>query len=155
MPIPILMMETPESSSPAMIAAVTGAAPRYFGSSEKWQLTHPSGGSVSSSSFRNCPKATTAMTSGFHARICASASGEFTSSGVMHDVIPRSLAYARQGHGVTPRPRPAGRSGCVTTPTTFRPGSRKIAFRHMAEAADEPIKTIRMGEILPHPPNFV
>ena len=145
MPIPILMTDTPVSSSPAKIAAVTGAAPRYLGRREKWQLTHPSGGRLSSSSLRNCPNATTAMTSGFHARICANASGEFTFSGVMHAVMPREAAYARQGHGVRSRPRPAGRSGCVTTPTTCRPGSRSIALRHVAEAEDDPMNTIRMA----------
>ena len=122
MPSPILITLTPESSSPARTAAVTGAAPRYLGSSEKWQLMQPNGGSSRISFLRNCPNATTAMASGRFARIQSSASGVFTFSGVMHSLMPRSMAYFRQGHGVSSRPRPAGRSGCVTRPTTCSSG---------------------------------
>ena len=124
---------------------MTGDAPRYFGSREKWQLMQPCRGMSRMSSFRNCPNATTAMTSGFFARSQATASGALTFSGVMHSTMPRARAYFRHGHGVRSRPRPAGRSGCVTTPTTWRPGSRRIARRHMADACDEPMKTMRMA----------
>ena len=39
MPRPMRMTETPVSSSPARRAAVTGDAPRYFGSREAWTFT--------------------------------------------------------------------------------------------------------------------
>jgi len=39
------MVVTPETSSPAAIAAWIGAAPLYFGSSEAWTLTQPASGS--------------------------------------------------------------------------------------------------------------
>ena len=63
-------------------------------------------------------------------------------SGAMKFFSPRSTAYFLQGHGVRSRPRPAGRSGCVTTPTTCSWASLRMPFRHIAEASDDPMKTI-------------
>ncbi|MYK88262.1 MAG: hypothetical protein F4018_07900 [Acidobacteria bacterium] len=44
------MIVTPVSVSPAMIARCTGAAPRYFGSSEGWMLMVRSRGAASTAS---------------------------------------------------------------------------------------------------------
>ena len=51
----ICMMVTPETGTPARIAAATGAAPRKDGSREKWTLTQPSRGSSSTAGGRMSP----------------------------------------------------------------------------------------------------
>ncbi len=53
----------PVTSSPAMIARCTGAAPRQAGRTEKCRLTHPCRGTASTSGRRISPYATTGATS--------------------------------------------------------------------------------------------
>ena len=45
----------PVTSSPAAMAACTGAAPRHAGSNEKCRLIHPSGGTPNNPSRRSAP----------------------------------------------------------------------------------------------------
>jgi len=61
---------------------------------------------------------------------------------------PRSVAYALQGQGVKRWCRPEGRSGWVTTPTIFSSGDFKIARSAVAEASEDPMKTMRMPDFL-------
>ena len=143
-PTPIFMTVTPVIRSPASSAATTGAAPRYFGRSEKWQLTQPKRGRSRSGFFSIWPNATTTTTSGFHARILSIGSGSFTRSGLMISLSPFSAAYFARAHGDMTLPRPVGRSGCVTTPTISNSLSRRSAWRHSADAGEEPMKTIRI-----------
>jgi hypothetical protein len=55
-----------------------------------------------------------------------------------------STANVLHGQGVKCCLRPEGRSGCVTTPTTFSRGHLINARNVTAEASDEPIKITRI-----------
>lgn len=63
------------------------------------------------------PYATTTIRSASSARNVANASGERSVCG-WKTGMPRAIASSLTGEGVNPRPRPAGRSGCVYTATT-------------------------------------
>src|SRR5437667_6392432 len=106
------MIATPVSSSPVMIARSIGAAPRQRGSSDGWTLSMKC--SLSSGSLSSAPNAQTATASGFSAAIRARASSLLTLSG-WSTAMPSSRAFSATGGGVRRRPRPAGRSGRVTT----------------------------------------
>jgi hypothetical protein len=106
------MIATPVCSSPAMIARSTGAAPRQRGSSDGWTLRISK--SASSGSLISAPKAHTTTTSAPDAATRSPASGVLTDSGC-HSSRPRSRAALATGGGVSLRPRPAARSGRVTT----------------------------------------
>ena len=108
------MIDTPVSASPAMIARSIGAAPRQRGSSDGWTFT--SSNALSSGSFNIAPNAQTMTTSGAASAIRATASGALTSSG-WNRSRPSARATSATGGAVSFRPRPAGRSGRVTTRT--------------------------------------
>ena len=77
----------------------------------------------SSSSVRICPKAAVTTTSGARAFICSTPSGLRMRSN-WNTGMPRSSANCLTGQAVSFLPLPAGRSGCVTTPTmSYRPSS--------------------------------
>ena len=111
-PAVTLMMATPVSRSPAMIARSIGAAPRQRGSREGWTFSISS--SDSSGSLMSCPKAQTTPTSGRVAWIASTASGRLTLS-VCSSSSPSSDAASAAGGAAIWRPRPRGRSGGVTT----------------------------------------
>ena len=69
------MVVTPDS--PFSTAHCTGAAPRYFGSSEACTLTQPYFGISRISFGRICPNAVTTITSGASARISAFSASSF------------------------------------------------------------------------------
>src|SRR3954469_20154450 len=106
------MIDTPVCASPAMIARSTGAAPRQRGSSDGWTLSI--GCSVRNGSLSSAPNAHTTTASGPAALMRARASSSLTLSG-WSTGIPSSRARTATGGGVSLRPRPAGRSGRVTT----------------------------------------
>ena len=106
------MIDTPVSSSPAMIARSTGAAPRQRGSSEGWTLSISC--SLSSGSLINAPNAQTITMSGCTDAIRARASSPLTDAG-WSSSSPSSRAFSATGGGLSARPRPFGASGRVTT----------------------------------------
>src|ERR1700744_3570486 len=59
--------------------------------------------------------------------------------------MPRSSAATFTGDFWISRPRPAGRSGCVTTPSTRNAGSPASATKEGTAKAGVPQKTIRSG----------
>ena len=109
------MIDTPVSVSPAMIARSIGAAPLQRGSSEGWTLRISC--SESSGSRMRAPKAhttTVAASAPLAAAIAARASCEFTFAGCS-SAMPSSRARSATAGAISLRPRPAGRSGRVTT----------------------------------------
>jgi hypothetical protein len=106
------MIDTPVSVSPAMIARSTGAAPRQRGSSDGCTLSMRC--SDSSGSLSRAPNAQTTTASGRTAAIRSRASGALTLSG-WSTSRPSARAVSATGGAVSRRPRPAGRSGRVTT----------------------------------------
>ena len=106
------MIETPLSSSPAMIARSIGAAPRQRGNSDGWTLTIQC--SDSSGSLIRAPNAHTQTASGPTAAISARDCSSLTDAGCSSS-IPSSRAASATGGGASLRPRPRGRSGRVTT----------------------------------------
>ncbi len=136
----IFIMVMPVSGSPANSAAWMGAAPRHRGRSEPWTLIHPWGGKSRMAGRRICPKAATTITSGAHARSCWMASGWRKRSGWMTG-IPRATAASFTAGDLNVPPRPTGRSGWVTAPTTGYFAAR--AVRTGTAKSGEPIKTKR------------
>src|SRR4051794_15690780 len=106
------MIDTPVSSSPAMIARSTGAAPRQRGSSDGCTLSISQ--RLSSGSLSSAPYAHTSTISGSAAAMRSTASGPFTLSGWATS-MPSARAATAAGGGASLRPRPRRRSGRVTT----------------------------------------
>lgn len=108
---------TPVRASPARIAALIGAAPRQRGNSEACRFTAKRSANSERPNF--CPKAITTQASASQPRIISRTPDSFTRSG-FNTATPgnRSAAKPPTGVGVNTFPRPEGRSGCVTTPTT-------------------------------------
>jgi hypothetical protein len=106
----------PVTSSPAQIACCTGAAPRHAGSTEKWRLTQPFVGIARADSGISAPYATTGTQSGSSAARAAWNSGSRGCTGLSTGT-PSSSARSPTGEATIRRPRPAGASGRVTTPT--------------------------------------
>jgi len=117
MPSSIWMVVTPVSASPRISAHAIGAAPRYLGRSEAWTLMDPRAGMSRTAVGRIWPKATTTATSARTPRSGSSHRGSRSRSG-WSTGTPAATARSFTGGGATCRPRPAGRSGCVTTATT-------------------------------------
>ncbi len=142
-PSSISIVVMPVSRSPLMTAHWMGAAPRYFGSKEPWTFTQPRGGMSRMILGRIRPNAVTAIKSGFQARRASRNSGAFIFSGCrMGSRCWR--ASTLMGEGVKVCPRPFGRSGCVTTPTTWSSDRSKASSDGTAKSG-VPMKTIRMG----------
>ena len=114
-PASILNVEAPVTSSPAMIARCTGAAPRHCGSNEKCRLIQPCSGMPSISAGTRPPYATTGMQAGAIRRSSSAMSASFAG---LSTRSPRDSANAATGDGVRIRPRPAGASGRVMTAST-------------------------------------
>ena len=138
------MIVTPVSVSPAMIARWIGAAPRQRGSSDACTLIMPSRGRSSSALRQDLAVGRD------HAEVGAErASGSRNASSLqafgLQDGQPRvDGARALTGAAVTFWPRPRGRSGCVTTPTTW--WRRASSARASApRTAGVPKKTTRSG----------
>ena len=106
------MIDTPVTSSPAMIARSTGAAPRHRGSSDG--CTFSISQRDSSGSVMSAPKAHTSTASGRACAIVSIADSALTETG-WSSAIPSSRAASATGGGDSLRPRPRGRSGRVTT----------------------------------------
>ena len=108
-------MLIPDSGWPRMIAQLIGAAPRSAGSSDAWTLNEPSGGRSSAARGRMRPYAATTETSGASRRAASRNVASPGRSGCSTGT-PASSAHAFTGLALSARPRPAGRSGFVTTP---------------------------------------
>ena len=107
----------PVTSSPAMTARCTGAAPRHAGSSEKCRFTQPCTGTSSAARGTSAPYATTGQQSGAIAVRRSRKSGSRGVGGVSTS-RPCSSATSLTGEGARVRPRPLRASGRVTTATT-------------------------------------
>src|SRR4051812_46115897 len=105
------MIATPVSSSPAMIARSTGAAPRQRGSNDGWMLSIRC--SLSSGSLSNAPNAQTTTASGRTAEIRARASSALTLAGWSTSMSSSRAASATGGGGSRGRgpPGPGGGGG--------------------------------------------
>jgi len=114
------MTEMPVRSSPASSACSIGAAPRQRGKRLACALIIPWRGSSRTLFGMNCPNATTTPSSGSRARIHASAASSATCSGCSTS-SPSSSAALLTGVASSFCPRPRGRSGCETTPTSRWP----------------------------------
>ena len=108
------MIVAPVSASPARIAAATGDAPRQRGSSEACTFSVPKRGRASTPGRRICPYATITCKSGAYAASADVAAGSRSRAGCSTS-IPAACAATFTGGGRVDRPRPPGRSGCVTT----------------------------------------
>ncbi len=106
----------PVTSSPAMMACCTGAAPRQAGRTEKCRFTHPRRGTARTSGRSRCPYATTGAASTASSRSRATNSSPRGTSVITG--MPASSAAVRTGLGTSLRPRPAGASARVRTATT-------------------------------------
>ena len=142
------MIVTPVWRSPAMIARWTGAAPRYVGSSDACTLIMPRRGVASTGSVRIRPYAATTPRSARSAASSARNGSCFSRSGCSTGTPP-SIARAFTGASLVFWPRPRGRSGCVTTPTTACADCSSASSEGTANAG-VPKKTIReRGHHLP------
>ena len=94
-----------------------GAAPRYWGRSEPCRLTVPSAGRFHTAS-GSILNATTTPRSAFHSSRRPGNSGAFSFSGCARG-RPCWTATSLTALAFSERPRPAGLSGAVTTPTTW------------------------------------
>src|SRR5579859_5312410 len=133
------MIDTPVASSPAMMARSIGAAPRHRGSSDGWTLSI--GYSESNGSRMSAPNAQTQTTSGRAAAIWARAASSLTDAGWASS-RPSSAATCATGGAARRRPRPAGRSGRVTT-RAGRCAVAASARRTAAANSEVPRKTVR------------
>src|SRR3954447_10135740 len=124
------------------MACCTGAAPRHAGSSEKCRFTHPRGGMSRAARGTSAPYATTGQQSGCSSARRARKSSSRGRSGVSTSTSAAS-AMARTGLATTRRPRPAGRSGLVTTATTSWRGLSSSARSVGTATAGVPAKTRR------------
>ena len=103
--------------SPFRTAQWIGAAPRYWGRSDPCRLTVPKRGRFHTTS-GNMRNATTTPRSASHSSSSAWNSGDFSFSGWARGrLCARATCFTSEARNV--RPRPAGRSGAVTTPTTL------------------------------------
>ncbi len=116
-PTSICMRVTPVSLSPAKRACWMGEAPRHRGSSEACTFKHPCAGKLSTCGRKIWPNAATTIMSGCHCLKGAAASSLRSDFG-WYIGMPACSATTFTGEGRNCRPRPAGRSGWVTTPTT-------------------------------------
>ena len=132
-----------------MTARWTGAAPRYFGSSDAWTLIMPRRG-IAQQRVRQNP-----AVRGDDAEVGVEARRPrekcvLAQLGRLQNRNTRSTArlLGRRRRDVWPRPR--GRSGCETTPTTVWRDS--ISARRVGTAkAGVPKNTMRSGRALPSP----
>src|SRR5690606_29551679 len=113
----------PVTASPARIACWIGAAPRQRGSSDAWMFTHPARGQARSQSGSSRPYATTTSRSGGCSSPQAAGSDGSRSRSGCSTLSPCASAARFTGGGVSRRPRPAGRSGCVRTSGTSAPAA--------------------------------
>src|SRR5690554_5837323 len=134
---------TPVSASPARIACWIGAAPRQRGSNDAWIFTQPRAGQSSTHSGSRSPYATTTSRSGGRSSSPHSPAraGSASERGCA-TVSPWANAASFTGGGVSRRPRPAGRSGCVSTSGTRAPAAT-IASSAGTANAGVPAKAIR------------
>src|SRR5690606_13909747 len=132
----------PVSAWPARIACRIGAAPRQRGKSDAWMFTHPRAGQSSTHLGRSRPYATTTRRSGGrsspHSRATAASASELGCA----TGSPCASAASLTGGGVSLRPRPAGRSGCVRTSGTCAPAAT-IASSAGTAKAGVPANAIR------------
>ncbi len=142
MPSSISIVVMPVSVSPLMIAHWIGPAPRYFGSREPWTFMQPLGGSTRIAGGRIRPNAATTIKSGFQSVSEARKSRSFIFVGCRTGSCSR-WAICFTGEGVRVWPRPFGRSGCVTMPTTWS-SDLKSASREGTANSGVPMNTIRM-----------
>src|SRR5882672_145948 len=112
------MRLTPVVASPASSACWMGAAPRHRGSSDACTFTQPSRGHASTPGGSKRPYATTSRSGAGPRRSRISA---VRNVGGCKTSTPSSRAATFTGEGVRRRPRPAGRSGCVSTSGTRAP----------------------------------
>ncbi len=94
-----------------------GAAPRCRGRSDPCTFTQPKAGSSSTARGRISPYAATTITSGLRAVRPAWAAGSRRVRGCS-TTSPRAMAACFTGDSSSRCPRPAGRSGWVSTPAT-------------------------------------
>ncbi len=134
----------PVTSSPAQIACWTGAAPRQAGSAEKCRLTQPWVGMSSADCGSSAPYATTGQQSGASALRASWKSGSRGCSG-FRTGTPRAAARSATGEGSSLRPRPAGASGRVTTPTSSW-SEAAMASRDGRATSGVPAKTTRIRD---------
>ncbi len=139
-PSSICMIDTPVRRSPARIARWIGAAPRQRGSREKWTLMQPRRGAARTSGGRIRPYAATMATSTPRSRSRAASAPSRRRVG-WRTGTPRASAATLTAGGVVLRPRPALRSGWVTTATGSL--ARATASRIGTTRAGLPMKTVR------------
>jgi len=147
------MIEIPVCDSPSRSAAWIGAAPRSAGRSDAWMLTVPSRGSSITERGRMCPYATTTERSG---AISASISRNSSSRAVSgwKTGSPSSRAIRLTGDSCSARRRPAGLSGCVTTPQTSKPSPSSARSDGVAKSG-VPQKRIRITLLTSSPASRV
>ena len=132
------MIEFPVVGSPFKIAQLIGAAPRYFGKPRCVQIDRASSRGFSTTGLAIfCPNAITTSRS-------ESGSERALMLSVGITCKPALVAHCEIGVGVTPRPRPAGRSGWVTMRKISCPASRNAASVGMPNSP-LPAKMIRSG----------
>src|SRR5512144_1511618 len=136
----------PVTSSPAMRARCTGAAPRQAGSSEKCRFTQPCAGRSSAAFGTSAPYATTGTQSGASCASRARNSGSDGRRGCSTS-SPAASAQAATGDRDRCRPRPDGASGRVTTPTNSCPEAA-IASSAGTATCGVPAKSNLTGQIL-------
>jgi len=141
-PSSICMMVMPVSASPARMARWMGAAPRQRGSSEAWMLMQPRGKASSTARGRIKPYAATISTSAAAARSSSTVSAAL-SDGHFSTRAPSLSAASETALGVSFRPRPAGRSGCVRTSGMSWPAAA-IASRARAANGGVPANATRI-----------
>src|SRR5438876_4052947 len=139
----IIMIVTPVVRSPARIAAWMGAAPRCRGSSEAWTLIEPCGGTSRQARGRIMPYAAATTRSGASRRSSSWNAGSRMRSGCSTGTS-RATASCVVSGATTASPRPRGRSGWQTSPTTTSgPASSRSRLGHAK--AGVPKKTMRQG----------
>ncbi len=133
-------VDAPVTSSPAITACCTGAAPRQAGSSEKCRLTQPRAGTSSATLGSSAPYATTGQQSGAISRSRARKSSSRGRPGLSTS-IPACSARWATGLASSFRPRPAVASGRVTTATTSCRSEASRASSAGTAASGVPAKT--------------
>src|SRR5262245_38171110 len=139
-PASMRMIEIPVSRSPARIARWIGAAPRQRGSREAWILSAPRGATVRKDAGRITPYAATTMTSGRCSRSALNSASPRRSGCATRSPCARATRFTALGVGCMPRP--AGRSGWVTTNGIWCPAFSKRSSARDANSG-VPAKTRR------------
>src|SRR5690606_30122474 len=135
----------PVRVSPLIMAQLIGAAPRYWGRREAWRLKVPKLG-ISHTCLGSILKATTTCKLASKALSSSRNPLSFRLVGCNNSSsLCRANSFTAEYCSL--RPRPAGRSGAVITPTTCSPASR-MACRLPTAKSGVPMNTMRSGLFL-------